>query len=447
MGYSKAVKASAIALAMMAAAAPINSVHAQTGDQNDAMVAQALEQIYAGGAEAAYQLLSPIAGQNAGDPDYDFALGLAALETGRHGEAIIALQRVIAQQPRNSRAQAELARAYAMAGDIDTARAEFETVRGDPSIPDPVRNRIDGLVRKLDIAIAGGASEITGYFDVEGGYDSNINTATDAISITLPLFAFLGPANLNGAAREQEAGFFQIQSGLSGSTPLSRQTRLFGSLLGNWRDNVDSRFVDQASIVGTMGLSHSLASGDVISLSGQAQRFYLGQNGFRTSFGGDIRYTKRLSHDRALSVSGQYFRLDYDNNPLQDAERFSGSITYADQTVYGGIGGGKEETRRIGADQLSYGFVNAQLGGEWNVTEKASFMAGASIEYRNYDSRDPLFLKGRKDIQYDGSIGLRYRITDVLSVRPRVSYTRNDSNVGLYDYDRWTASVGARLSF
>lgn len=396
---------------------------------------------------ATYRALNAQLKERANDPEFNLALGLAALDSGRFGEAILAFQRVLAVQPDNARAQAELARAYAMAGDVDTARAEFETVRGNPSIPDPVRNRIDGVVRQLDTAIAGGASEITGYFDVEGGYDSNINTATDAISITLPLFAFLGPATLNGAAREQDAGFYQIQGGLSGSTPLSRQTRLFGSVLGNWRDNIDSRFVDQASAVGTVGLSHSLTSGDVVSLSGQAQRFWLGHNGYRTSVGGDVRYTKRLSNDRALSVSGQYFRLNYDGSPLQDAERFSGSITYADKSIYGGLGGGKEETRRVGADQLSYAFVNAQLGGEWRLGEKAAVIAGVSMEHRNYDSRDPLFLKGRKDTQYDASLGLRYRFTDTISLRPRVTYTRNDSNIGLYDYDRWTASVGARLSF
>lgn len=396
---------------------------------------------------ATYGELNAQLNDRASDPAFNYALGLAALDSGRFGEAILAFQRVLAVQPDNVRAQAELARAYAMAGDVDTARAEFETVRGDPSIPDPVRNRIDGVVRQLDTAIAGGASEITGYFDVEGGYDSNINTATDAISITLPLFAFLGPATLNGAAREQDAGFYQIQGGLSGSTPLSRQTRLFGSVLGNWRDNIDTSFVDQASAVGTIGVAHSLASGDVISLSGQGQRFWLGHNGYRTSVGGDVRYTKRLSGDRALSVSGQYFRLNYDGAPLQDSERFSGSITYADKNIYGGIGGGKEETRRPGADQLSYAFANVQLGGEWQLGDKASLIAGASIEHRNYDSRDPLFLKGRKDTQYDASLGLRYRFTDAISLRPRVTYTRNNSNIGLYDYDRWTASVGARLSF
>ena len=443
MRFSKVVVISTIAYSNCLFAFASNPAAAQS-DQD---VADVTEKLNAGEPDAAYSALKVWEDNRAGEPDYDLALGLAALESGRHGEAIIAFQRILAQQPDNARVQAEIARAYAAAGDIDTARAEFATVRGDPSIPDPVRNRIDGLVRTLDQQIAGGASEIAGYLDVEGGYDSNINTATDAISITLPLFAFLGPATLNGAAREQDAGFYQIQGGLTGSTPLSRQTRLFGSVLGNWRDNIDTRFVDQASAVGTIGVAHSLANGDVISLSGQGQRFWLGHRGYRTSVGGDIRYTRRLSDNRALSISGQYFRLNYDGNPLQDAERFSGSITYADDKIYGGIGGGKEETRRAGADQLSYAFVNAQLGGEFDLGDRAAIIAGASIEHRDYDAADPLFLKGRRDTQYDASLGIRYKFTDALSARPRVTYTRNDSNIGLYDYDRWTVSVGVRLSF
>ncbi|MFN3333086.1 MAG: tetratricopeptide repeat protein, partial [Caldilinea sp.] len=255
MRISKVIAASAVALNVFAFAAMATPAAAQS----ESDLQQAMVQLRSGQADAAYATLKAMETKGAGNQDYDLALGLAALESGRHGEAIIAFQRILAQNPGNARAQAELARAYAAAGDIDTARAEFATVRGDPSIPDPVRNRIDGLVRNMDRQIAGGAAELSGYVVFEGGRDSNINTATDATSITLPLFAILGPANLNGAAREQDAGFYQIQAGLSGSLPLSRQTRLFASVLGNWRDNIDSRFVDQASVVGTAGVAHSLA--------------------------------------------------------------------------------------------------------------------------------------------------------------------------------------------
>jgi len=33
---------------------------------------------------------------------------------------------------------------------------------------------------------------------------------------------------------------------------------------------------------------------------------------------------------------------------------------------------------------------------KWNLSEKASVIAGAAMNIANYDSRDPLFLKGRK---------------------------------------------------
>jgi predicted Zn-dependent protease len=114
----------------------------------------------AGQAGRAYELLAPLADARAGDPAFDYALGLAAVDSGRPSEAIVALQRVLAVQPNNGPARAELARAYAAIGDIDTARAEFDTVVGDPSIPDPVRQRFSRLVRDFDRQIAGGADEI-----------------------------------------------------------------------------------------------------------------------------------------------------------------------------------------------------------------------------------------------------------------------------------------------
>ena len=158
-------------------------------------------------AEQAYRTLAPQADARAGDPAFDYALGIAALDSGRFGEAIIALQRVLAVQPNNAQARAELARAYALAGDIDTAREQFATVVDDPSLPDPVRQRFTGFVRQFDRAIAGGGSDVSGFLDARGGHDSNINSATDLTTVTIPLFAFLGPGTLGAGARSQDDEF------------------------------------------------------------------------------------------------------------------------------------------------------------------------------------------------------------------------------------------------
>ncbi|PKP98405.1 MAG: hypothetical protein CVT74_11130, partial [Alphaproteobacteria bacterium HGW-Alphaproteobacteria-13] len=217
----------------------------------DPLVRQALDLHSNGRAGEAYGLLALQEDARSADPDYNYILGLAAADSGRAAEAILAFQRVLAVQPDHAQARAELARVYAMAGDIDTAREQFDTVVSDPSLPDPVRQRFDRIVRDYDRQIAGGGSSVSGFVDVSGGYDSNINGATDADAIVIPLFAGFGPGTLGPAAREQDKGFYEVQAGVSGVTAVSRQTRLFASLLGNWRDNIDSRAFDQAAITGT----------------------------------------------------------------------------------------------------------------------------------------------------------------------------------------------------
>ena len=413
----------------------------------DAPVREALSLHVADKAGAAYALLAPLEAARAGDPDYDYALGLAAADSGKRGHAIIAFQRVLAVQPTNGPVRAEIARVYAMAGDVDTARVEFDTVVNDPSVPDPVRQRLDRLIRGYDREIAGGGNDVSGYIDAEAGHDSNINAATGLNSITLPVFAFLGPAALNGAATRQSDGFGQLQGGVSAGTGFSRQTRGFVSGLGSYRDNFDSREFDQATFTGTAGVSHTTASRDVFAVSGQAQFFRLGGDAFRNAYGVTGQFTRRLAGNRAMFVTAQVFRLDYRQDDLRDADRFAASLGYAGKLVFATLGGGREVTVRDTARHQSFGFGNAALAAELPVGRGAAIVAGLTLEHRDYDLRDPLFLASRRDTQVDATLGLRFAIAKGLSIRPRITWTRNASNFALYDYNRFTASVGMRAEF
>lgn len=400
-----------------------------------------------GKAVESYALLAPLLASRAQDADYNYALGLAAADSGRTGEAILAFQRVLAVQPGNSQARAELARAYALSGDVDTARAQFSTVVQDPTLPDPVRQRFDSIVRRYDREVAGGGTDVSGFLDLSGGYDSNINSATSLTNITIPLFAGLGPGQLGGAARRIDKPFYEAQGGLSIATPASRQMRVFGSVLGTWRDNVgDSRF-DQASLTGTLGGSYSFASRDVVSLSGQVQKFWLGSDGFRNAYGAIGQYTHLLGNGAALSLGAQLFRFDYVNDRLRDVDRYALAASYADRTIVASIAGGKEEARRAAGDNFSNGFVNANLGFEYSIAPSLNLVGGISGELRRYDDPDPLFLRKRRDEQIDASVGLKYLVAKSVYLRPRVTYSRNFSNIGLYDFERWTASMGVRVEF
>lgn len=398
-------------------------------------------------AEADYARLSGEAAVRAGDPAFDYALGIAALDTGRFGEAIIAFQRVLAVTPANAVARAELARAYALAGDIDTARDQFATVVDDPSLPDPVRQRFTGFVRGLDRQIRGGGSDISGFVDARVGHDSNINSATDLNAIVIPLFSFLGPGQLGAGAVAQDDGFYDITGGVSGVTAISRQDRLFASVLGNWRDNFHSGMFDQAAVTGTAGYAHSFANRDVVSISAQAQQFWLNERGFRGSVGVTGQYTRALAGGQAVTLSAGWNRLDFDGDPLRDADRYSAGVGFVGKQFVMNLSAGKEETRRAAGDNLSFAFAAANIGAEVPLSDRVAMVAGAGFDLRRHDAADPLFLVKRRDERVDLQAGLKVAVLDRLFLQPNATYSRNWSNIALFDFERWTLSVGARFEF
>ena len=431
-----------LVIAMIANLAGISQAQAKV----DEPVRKALALHADGNAADALALLEPLAVERVGDPDFDMAYGIAAADLNQFGIAITALQRVVAAQPDNAQARAELARVYAMVGDAETARQEFGTVLADPTLPDPVRQRFNSIMSTIDQQ-TGRSSAVTGFVDAEGGYDSNINTATGLTSLTLPLFSFLGPAQLGGGATRTGKPFAQIQGGISGETPLSRRDRLFGSVLGMHRENIDSSAFDQSAITGTAGVAHNFADKGVISLAGQVQQFWLANSAFRTSYGGIAQYSKTLAGNGVLSLSGRYARLDYQNDTARDADRWSGQVAYTDNSLYLTASGGIERTVRPQSRYLGNDFAQAGVTLQQSLGDRTIASLSGAVEYRRYQGNDPLFLGKRQDVQFDLSADLRVAIAKNVSLRPRIAYTRNESRFALYDYDRVTASVALRLEF
>lgn len=413
----------------------------------DPLVRQALSLHQNGKPQEAYQLLLPHISRRAGDPDFDYAIGIAASDSGHVAEAILAFQRVLAVQPDNAEARAEIARAYARTGDLESARAQFDTVLSDPSIPDPVRQRFSRIVRDLDKVRGGGDTNVSGFVEGSGGYDSNINAATSLNSITLPLLAFLGPATLSGAARSQDSAFLGASGGLSVRAPLSAQTALYVSALGDGRFNSRTPDYDQVTATGTAGIAHTIGNRDVLSLSGQYQQLWLGGSRYRSAVGAIGQYTFRLKEGRALSLAVQWYRLDYPTDPLRDADRFTASITFANRTTAITLTGGKEQTREAASDNLSNAFVSLRAAIEKPLSQRLALVASVGAEGRFHDADDPLFLERRRDTEFDLSVGMKLLVTHDVTLRPGISYTRNFSNIGLYDYRRVTASIAIRTEF
>ena len=62
-------------------------------------------------AAEAFALLNVEESVRAGEVSYDLLLGISAVESGQNTRAVFALERVLAMEPNNARARAEIARA------------------------------------------------------------------------------------------------------------------------------------------------------------------------------------------------------------------------------------------------------------------------------------------------------------------------------------------------
>lgn len=414
---------------------------------DDAVVAAAGAKRAAGDVKGAYALLQANIAQKAGTPEFDYLLGISALDNGQPGEAVIALQRVLAVQPDNAQARAELARAYAQSGDIDTAKAQFETVVRDPTIPDPVRQRFNSIIGQYEREIAGGGSSVSGFVDLAAGHDSNINSATQLTSITIPLFAWLGPGQLSGNSRAVSDQFGELQAGVSGVHATGRQDRVFASVLGNWRNNFDSSTFDQASLTATGGYAHTFASRDVLSLSLQGQQFWLGGDSYRSGYGAIAQYTHLLAGGRALSLGGQYYRFDYKRDPLRDAHRMALALNYSTARWVIGANGGRERTLDRAGDANSNRFAGISFGVQIPVSQRVAFVVDGGADARRYEAMDLLFMRKRSDQRVDLSAGVKWALARQLQMLAKAGWSRNNSNIPLYEYRRWTAQLGLRYEF
>lgn len=120
---------------------------------------------------------------SAGNPDYDYRLGVAALALGRTLVAINALERVVLVQPAHAGAWLDLALAHLQFDDRETARNLLRHVSDNFDPPPELKRRIDALRSRLDRAPSNRAWG--GHLAVQYGRVRNANNGFGSPFMTL----------------------------------------------------------------------------------------------------------------------------------------------------------------------------------------------------------------------------------------------------------------------
>ena len=412
--------------------------------------------VKAGKFSEAYQLLLPYQTDYAGDTDYDYLLGIVALDSGKPTEAIFALERVLAVNPGHLQARAEIARAYLATGEIAASQQEFETVQ-QQNPPKEVSATIQKYLDIIATSRSAKATSVQGYIEGVAGYDSNVNSATANSQFAIPAFGGALSSSLSEVGVEQSDKFGSVATGFNIRHAVSQYWALIGGANFNQRMNSTWDIFDTKSLDGSFGASLTRGDNNYSAML-QLQSFELDNNRYRNAQGMTAQWQSNLSNSSQASTYLQYTYLSYPDHDLRDADRYVVGAAYGRSfaslfmpTAYVSGYGGKEKERADDRPYLGHTLYGVRMGGELKFSAQTTLLATASIESRKYGGPDPLlyllFLVERKDRQSDVGLGISHALGQYWTVNSNLNYTHNNSNIILNEYDRTVFSIGLRRNF
>src|SRR3990172_5773411 len=413
----------------------------------DATLERARKLLDAKQAKEAYALLAPLEQQRAGEVEFDFLVGVAAIDSGELTRGVFALERVLAVRPDHPRARAEIARAYFLMGENKTARQEFESVkRARP--PTEVAATIDKFLDALEARERARGTGVAGFVEATAGYDTNASAGTSSSGFAFPL----NPGFVGNAAKDADY-FVTLAGGVSGRYPISDTLPLIGNAAVEQRGNASSSQFDTGSFTAAGGIAFT-RDADEFTVAAQGQNFYVDTNRFRDAAGLVGQWRRTLSQNDQVSAYLQRTRLSYPGQSARDANRTvaggAGAHSYAAVRAaasFLGVYAGQEETRGPNVLDYSHDLWGVRLGGQIGIGEKWTLLANASYENRRYGGPFAGFVQSPPGQELKLSASAGYAVDRNWTITPAIAYTDNRSNTPITDYERTMFSLSLRHDF
>ena len=404
------------------------------------VIADARQAMQNGQPNAAYEILMQYEFDGSGNIEFDYLLGVAAIESGKPDKATLALERVLEVDPKFAGARIDMGRAYMLLGNTVQAQEEFNTaLKQNP--PDAVKRQIEGFVAEIEQRRETSKTTWSGFFGISLGRDSNVNSATADAEPYIPSFEHT--VTLDSNSVETPSNFLSLAGRIQVNYQATENVGFYAGLDLDLQRNFQASQFDRSGTDLRLGSVISVDKHQ-LELSLVIGKTYLEQSHYRSLSGGAIQWRFNLDARNQLQSVLQFNRLQY--------PRHEASVFDTDQTVlgfnwlhafgaknqllgYGGLYAGKE-TDRNGNPSGAKDFYGVRFGGQWGIGNKWALFSSAGLLLNDYDRFDLSQQKIRDDKRFDFTVGANYLLLDSWSLRPQFNYTRNDSNIGLYGFSR-----------
>ncbi|MDD2894289.1 MAG: porin family protein [Halothiobacillaceae bacterium] len=440
--------------AIPAAAADDNKAPGQAGPQVGApqqLLNDATALLNAGKTEEAYQLLSAKDFEYSGNAQFDYLLGIAALDSGHPDKATLALERVLAADPNFAGARLDMARAYFHLGDLPRAKTELEAVmKQEP--PEAARITIEKYLQAIDSAEKAKATQYSAYVEGTVGRDTNANNSTSQSQVAVPAFGDL-VFTLNPTSLKTPATYYAAAAGGEVNHVYSDRWSAYAGIDVRQRNNNKLHAYDSGSV--------DMRTGAALDVGGEV--FRLGVTwGFyeqahlknRNAYGISAGWQHNFGPKNQLNLFGQHGKNRYSESAYQ-VNDFNQSVIGLGMlhilgegrtALFESINVMKEGAVSDRADGSKTGY-GLRVGGQTAVADDVEVFVNAGYQKGRYDKENLAFLTKRDDKQIDVALGGNWSFAKSWTLRPQLSYTRNKSNIAIYSFDRIDASITVRRDF
>ena len=412
-------------------------------------LARARSLILQGKGAEAWAMLEPYEFRLAGQPDYDYLLGVAAIEAGHPARATLALERVLAVNPNHAAARLDMGRAYFALGDYDRAKVELEDVLAhDP--PPAARDTIERYLAAIKVRRRrAGAPRVTGYVEASIGHDSNVNAGVSQGTLFLPLFG--ANFTLVPSATQQDDDFRTVGGGIDVSVPIKETLSLVAGADVRQRTYLSSDTFDHLISGLHAGVQHA-DERDVVRFTAGMNHDELNDRSYRRLQSLNAEWRRQINRRTQFTVYGQDLRIRYPQAGTRSQSSNMlifgvGGVRTLDEATrsfaFGNVFAGEDDAtdQRIDGNRRLFG---ARVGVQRALRSDTDWYATLGLQRSDYSQENPIFALTRRDWQYDVALGANWRLNDAWSLRPQLAYTRNDATTAINDYDRYELSVTLR---
>lgn len=384
-----------------------------------------------------------------------FDLAMEERDSGKVYDAIEKFQYILSRRPSLNRARLELAVSYHRANQYSEALAEFQTVLDDPKTPEKVRLAILAYLGQISFdEVRPQAEHSFSYYTKVGVlYNSNINFAplrgTDSIADGLDTSSPGLDTFLSASHRYKDNKPFDTSGAV---TNYEWQSQI------SWTGNNYTRNSD-------FSLNIISASTGPAFISTGRWRAAINLQIDQTFFGGStlgtfISLNPLLTFDLG-NYRGITTELSYTDNNFarpEDKPRDGNSILFG--AAYSKLLSGTDNGLEVGfrltdqtADDDQFGYQSSEIyfGGFTTFAGNNNIYINLNFEQYMYDAADTLACTPippatactgeiRDEIEGRYILGYNYDFSDGFlkgwTLNTHLSYTRNNSNIDFYNYER-----------